>query len=139
MVSFQHLETMYLNAPFQKLYPGTTIQIAAGRAEISLDINNRYHHAAQAMHGSVYFRLLDDACYFAALSADPTYFLLTKTFEINFIRPFKKGKVFATGLLMGRTLEGYRAKGELKDNRGKLLAKGEGLFLPGNHKLNALI
>jgi acyl-coenzyme A thioesterase PaaI-like protein len=66
---FKKLERMYLSANINRLlFPSTDVLIKEGSAEISLEVNDDYFHALHAMHGAVYFKLMDDAAYFAANS-----------------------------------------------------------------------
>jgi len=63
---FRKLERMYLGANFNKaLYGTSTITISEGRCSVGLEVSDQYFHALGAMHGSVYFKLLDDAAFFA--------------------------------------------------------------------------
>jgi len=66
---FKKLERMYLSAPINKeIYKGITIDISNEKAELSFKISQPFFHAANAIHGSVYFKMLDDAAFFAVNS-----------------------------------------------------------------------
>ena len=68
-IHFRKLERMYLSAPVNnQLYNGVTIAISDQRAELTLEIEEKFFHAANAIHGSVYFKMLDDAAFFAVNS-----------------------------------------------------------------------
>jgi acyl-coenzyme A thioesterase PaaI-like protein len=84
-------------------------------------------HAGGSAHGFSYFRLLDDAAYFAAQSMEMEYFLNTAQFSLKFLRPLRAGAVAcrATAEARGRV---YEAKAELFQNE-ELCALGEGVFL----------
>jgi len=58
---------MYLAAPCNQ-YSRPKIDIADGTAEIRIAVRPDFFHAARAVHGSVYFKTLDDATFFAASS-----------------------------------------------------------------------
>lgn len=120
---------MYLNAPIQELYPGTTIQIGEGEVEITLPVREEYFHAAAAMHGSVYFRMLDDASYFAVSSVVPDVFVLTKKFGIEFIRPVSGGTLTAQGKVVADAEGIYKAESVLVNEAGKVVAAGVGEFV----------
>ncbi len=64
---FEKLEAMYLSAPNNAYYQ-PTIHITEGKAEVSIAVRPDFFHAANAVHGSVYFKLMDDASFFAANS-----------------------------------------------------------------------
>ena len=96
---FQKLEKMYLSANINTMiFDTTTCKILDGYAEIGLTISEKYFHGLGAIHGSVYFKLLDDAAFFAANSKSK-FFILTTAFNLHFLRPVKKGKIRAIGNL----------------------------------------
>ena len=64
---FRKLERMYLGAPINQWYR-PTLSISEGSAEVSIAVRPEFFHAANAVHGSVYFKLLDDSAFFAANS-----------------------------------------------------------------------
>ena len=95
---FRRLERMYLGANINReVYKGTSIQIEKGKAVIEVPISNTFHHAANAMHGSVYFKMLDDAAYFAVASLVEDVFVLTNHFEVDLKRPFVDGVIRCEG------------------------------------------
>ena len=49
----------------------------AGQARITFTIDERVFHAAGAAHGTSYFKMLDDAAFYAANSLVTDRFLLT--------------------------------------------------------------
>ena len=58
---YQKLEKMYLKANINTdLYDSTTVSIKEGYSEVGLTISKNYFLALGAIHGSVYFKLLDD-------------------------------------------------------------------------------
>ena len=90
MEHYRKLEKMYLNANINKnLFDSTTASISQGEASISLEITDKYFHALGAIHGSVYFKLLDDAAFFAVSSIVFDYFVLTTSFNINLLNEKK--------------------------------------------------
>ena len=64
---FRKLEQTYLAAPTNQYYK-PRVHIAEGEAEIVITVDPRFYHAADAVHGSVYFKALDDAAFFAVNS-----------------------------------------------------------------------
>lgn len=131
---YHRLTKMYLKAPIQKLYPGIDLQVTDNEAVITLPAGKRYHHAGNSLHGSVYFRLLDDACYFAAMSRVNDYFILTKNFNIEFKRPHAEGEITAKGKLVKEENGEFYCEGELFNEVGKIIATGNGVFVR-NRKL----
>ena len=58
------LEQMYLGAPINAFYQ-PRIEVSEEKAVIEIDIGHHFFHPAGAVHGSVYFKMLDDAAFFA--------------------------------------------------------------------------
>ncbi len=126
---FKKLERMYLLAKVNTmLFDTTTCKISDGQAEIGLEISEKYFHALGAIHGSVYFKLLDDAAFFAVNSMVEDVFVLTTSFNINLIRPANKGKITAVGQLKFRSRELFVAQSTLYNEDGKEIAFGTGNF-----------
>ena len=126
---FSKLERMYLAAPLHQFYDTLSISISKGVCEIELDVEEKYFHAMGAMHGSVYFKLLDDAAFFAAQSAQEQKFILTTKFHIDLVRPLKSGRIKAVGEIIRNSHHEIFAKAVLYDARGKIAASGTGQFV----------
>jgi len=128
-VHFDKLERMYLKARFnERLYPSTTISISEATAEIGLTISENYFHALGAIHGSVYFKLLDDATFFAVNSIVEDVFVLTTSYNINLIRPVNSGKIKAIGKVRYQSKNLFTAEATLYNQDGKEIAFGTGNF-----------
>jgi uncharacterized protein (TIGR00369 family) len=127
---------MYLVANIQKLmFETTTIKISEGEAEVGLTVQEKYHHAGAAMHGAIYFKLLDDAAYFAANSVVEDVFLLTSSFNVNLIRPVASGKIRAVGKLKSQSKNLLIAESTIYNEEGKEVAFGVGTFMKSGVEL----
>jgi len=124
---YRKLERMYASAPVTQWY-GATIRVDDGSAHVEIPIRSDFHHAAHAVHGSVYFRALDDAAFFAANSQVSDAFVLTVSFSVHFLRPVVSGVLHARGRVVhgGRRL--FTAESHLFDDSGTLLGQGSGVF-----------
>ena len=126
---FGKLEKMYLRANInEKMFDTTTCKISEGQAEIGLEISEKYFHALGAIHGSVYFKLLDDAAFFAANSIEEDAFLLTTSFNVNLIRPANQGFLKSIGKLKYKSKNLFVAESILYNEQGKEIAFGTGNF-----------
>ncbi|MBD01333.1 MAG: thioesterase [Crocinitomicaceae bacterium] len=135
---FQKLEKMYLNANINTMiFDTTTCKVLDGYAEIGLNISEKYFHGLGAIHGSVYFKLLDDAAFFAANSKSE-YFILTTSFNLNFLKPVKKGRIKAIGKLKFATGNSFIAESKLFNENGNEVAFGTGSFLNSKIPLNQI-
>ncbi len=130
---YQKLERMYLAAPINEFYlPG--IRISRGQAEIQTQVRPEFFHAAGSLHGSVYFKLLDDAAFFAVNSLVKDYFVLTVSFNIYLTRPVTKGLLVAQGQVVSRSQNYFVAESVLTAD-DKEVARGSGSFLRSKIKL----
>jgi uncharacterized protein (TIGR00369 family) len=111
------------------IYETTTCEISNGYAEIGLDISEKYFHALGAIHGSVYFKLLDDAAFFAVNSIVEDVFVLTTSFNINLIRPANTGMITAIGNIKYKSRNLFVAESILYTEDGKEIAFGTGNFV----------
>lgn len=129
MEHYRKLERMYLNANFNKeIYQSTKIKIEEETAEIQLTIEPKYFHALGAIHGSVYFKLLDDAAFFAVNSIVEDVFVLTTNFNINLVRPVNTGIITAKGKVKFKSRHLFIAESSLINEEGKEIAFGTGHF-----------
>jgi uncharacterized protein (TIGR00369 family) len=124
---FRRLERLYASAPVTQWF-GTRIQVGDGEAEVWLTVRPEFFHAAHAVHGSVYFRLLDDAAFFAANSRVREVFVLTVSFTVQFARPVAAGEVRARGRVRHGGGRLVLADSDLFDAGDQLLAHGTGVF-----------
>lgn len=125
---YRRLERMYDSAPINAFYQ-PTIHVSDGMAEVSLAVRPEFHHAAQAMHGSVYFKCLDDASFFAASSLVTDVFVLTVSFNVVLLRPVSAGTITAVGRVVHASKNLLVAEAELMDDQGRTVARGSGTFM----------
>ncbi|MCB0408989.1 MAG: PaaI family thioesterase [Flavobacteriales bacterium] len=135
MSHHSQLEQMYVQAPINQFYQ-PTIHVTEGKCEISIDVKEDYFHAANAVHGSVYFSMLDDAAFFAANSVVNDVFVLTASFDTKFLRPVNKGKLIAKGELLKNMGNKLEARAKLYDEEGNIIATGTGWFVKSKINLN---
>jgi uncharacterized protein (TIGR00369 family) len=124
---------MYLKAPINKIYP-PEINVEKGKSTISLEIIEDYFHVADGLHGSVYFKLLDDACTFAANSMFDDNLAFTASFKINFVAPVSVGQIRAIAECVKVDGRKVYTRAQLFDQNNKEVGNGEGLFIKGNKK-----
>lgn len=127
---FRALESMYLSAPLNVFYQ-PTIRVWDAGAEISILVEEKFFHSGGAMHGSVYFKMLDDAAFFAANSVEHQYFVLTADFRIDLLRPCTGGVITSKGSIVRAGRQDILAESKLYDAQDRLLATGIGRFSRG--------
>ena len=140
MSHYSRLEKMYLNANINtKMFTSSTAKISNSKAEIGIIISDKHFHALGAIHGSVYFKLLDDAAYFAVSSIVKDYFVLTTSFNLNMIKPANKGKLTAIGEVKFESKNLYVAESKILNEKGEEIAFGTGNFSKSKVKLESNI
>ena len=131
---FTRLEQMYLSAPFNLLFE-PTIVVSHGGAEISIEIKPDYHHAANAVHGSVYFKMLDDAAYFAANSLETNCFMLTTSFTTYLTKPVSSGLMRAVGKAVNQNRSQIIAEAVVYNDKDEEIGRCSGIFVRSNNQL----
>ncbi len=135
---YRRLERMYAGAPINAFYAPRLI-VSEGRAEVMIVVRPDFYHAAHAMHGSVYFKALDDAAFFAVNSMVAEVFVLTVSFEVVLIRPVSSGTIRAVGRLIHESRSLLVGEAELRNEPGELLARGSGTFMRSSIALDAQV
>jgi uncharacterized domain 1 len=134
---FEKLQNMYLKSNVNiHLYETTECKIGHEKATISIEISDKYFHALGAIHGSVYFKLLDDASFFAVNSIVTEAFVLTTSFNMNLIRPVSNGRITAIGKLKYKSKNLFVAESTLFNDAGKEIAFGTGNFVKSKIELS---
>ena len=109
-----------------------------GRSRISFTIDESLYHGAGAAHGTVYFKMLDDAAFYAANSLVTDRFLLTTGFNLHFTKPVKGGKVVAEGRWVSGRRRVFVAEAHLMDEDGEEIGRGTGTFMRSRIALSGL-
>lgn len=126
---FRALERLYASAPINRLFPSRLDIPAAGESRICFDVDPDYFHAAGAVHGTIYFKMLDDAAFYAANSLVSDRFLLTTAFNLFFTKPLKEGPITAEGRWLSGKRRIYVAEARLVDATGEEIGRGTGTFM----------
>jgi len=135
---FRRLERMYAAAPINRYYD-PVLRIAEGTADLTIPVKPDFFHAAGAVHGSVYFKALDDSAFFAANSLVRDVFVLTVTFNVYFTRPIAEGELRATGTVVHRSINLIVADSIVLDSNGRQIARGSGTFMRSRIELSGLV
>lgn len=130
---FRKLEKMYHAAPCNAYY-APTLKVAEGKTELILPLRPEFFHAAGAVHGSVYFKAMDDAAFFAANSL-ASVFVVTANFTVYFTRPIASGEMRARGRVVHQSKTQLIAEAVVHDDRGRQVGRGSGSFVKTNIQL----
>jgi uncharacterized protein (TIGR00369 family) len=132
---YRKLERMYDTALINRFY-APVLRVSDGCAEVTIPIKPDFFHAAGAIHGSVYFKALDDAAFFAANSIVTDVFVLTVSFNVYLTRPVTSGELRATGTLVHRSRNLFIAESVILNVDGKQVARGSGTFMRSQEPLS---
>ncbi len=134
---FQALEDMYLNAPINAFYD-PRIEVSEAEAIVEIKVSEKLFHSAEAVHGSVYFKMLDDAAFFAASSLEKEVFVLTTSFTTYLTRPVSSGLLRSIGRVVNQNKSQLIAEAVVYDSQGKEVGRGSGIFVRGRVPLRQL-
>lgn len=132
------LERLYASAPINELFDSSLAIVGEGHARISFAVTPAAYHAAGAAHGTIYFKMLDDAAFYAANTLATDRFLLTTSFNLHFTKPVKAGPVVAEGRWVSGRKRVFVAESRLVDSEGEEIGRGTGTFMRSRIALSSL-
>jgi len=132
---FRKLENMYHAAPVNRFYH-PRLKVMPGRSTLSMDVASDFFHAANALHGSVSFKALDDAAFFAVNSLVEDFFVVTVSFNLYLLRPVTEGTLRAEGTVTSSTKSLHFADAVLYVGNDDLVARGNGTFMRSKIRLD---
>ena len=135
---FRSLEALYRSAPINGQYQSELKIVGPGRSEIRFQVDETSFHAAGAAHGTIYFKMLDDAAFYAANCLISDRFLLTTAFNLHFTKPMRGGEATAEGRWISGRRRVLIAEARILDAEGEECARGTGTFLRSHIALSGL-
>jgi uncharacterized protein (TIGR00369 family) len=135
---FPALESLYASAPVNRLFSSKLTIPEPGRSVIEFEVDEAFHHAAAAAHGTIYFKMLDDAAFYAANSLVSDRFLLTTAFNLLFTKPIRRGPVRAEGRWISGKRRVFIAEAVLIDAEDDEIGRGTGTFMRSQIPLSSL-
>lgn len=132
------LEGLYASAPVNQLFASRLEIVGEGRSRLTFAVEELHHHAAGAAHGTIYFKMLDDAAFYAANTLVTDRFLLTTSFNLHFTRPIRTGTVVAEGSWISGRRRVLVAEARLIDGDGEEIGRGTGTFQRSRISLSGL-
>ncbi|GGC28599.1 hypothetical protein GCM10011371_15210 [Novosphingobium marinum] len=132
------LEALYASAPINHLFRSTLEIVGDGRSRIRFTVDPSVFHAAGAAHGTIYFKMLDDAAFYAANTHVTDRFLLTTSFNLHFTAPLHSGEAIAEGHWISGRRRVLVAESRLLDAEGEEIGRGTGTFMRSRIPLSSL-
>ena len=132
------LERLYASAPINARFASRLDVLGEGSARITFEVTEASYHAAGAAHGTIYFKMLDDAAFYAANTLVTDRFLLTTSFNLHFTKPVRAGTVVAEGRWVSGRRRVFVAESRLVDAEGDEIGRGTGTFMRSRIALSSL-
>ena len=135
---YRALERLYHSAAINAAFPSRIEIPDEGHARLVFKVEPQVFHAAGAAHGTIYFKMLDDAAFYAANTLVTDRFLLTTSFNLHFTKPVREGEVIAEGKWVSGKRRVFVAESRLIDCEGDEIGRGTGTFMRSNIALSSL-
>lgn len=135
---YRALERLYASAPVNTKFASRLQIVGEGRSRLTFTITAADYHAAGAAHGTIYFKMLDDAAFYAANTLATDRFLLTTSFNLHFTKPVRAGEVVAEGRWVSGRRRVFVAEARLVDAEGEEIGRGTGTFMRSRIALSSL-
>jgi len=135
---FRALEALYRSAPINRKFESEIEIPEPGLARIRFTVEKDSFHAAAAAHGTLYFKMMDDAAFYACNAMVTDRFLLTTAFNLVFTRPMRSGPVIAEGRWISGKRRVFVGEARLLLPNGEEAARGTGTFMRSHIPLSSL-
>ena len=135
---YRALERLYASAPVNEKFRSKLEIVGEGLSRLTFAVTPDVFHAAGAAHGTIYFKMLDDAAFYAANTLATDTFLLTTSFNLHFTKPVKEGEVVAEGKWVSGRRRVMVAESRLVDHEGDEIGRGTGTFMRSRIPLSSL-
>src|SRR4051794_25902740 len=135
---FRALESLSRPAPVNRHFDSRLEIVEEGFARIRFEVREEMFHAAGAAHGTLYFKMMDDAAFYACNSLVTDRFLLTTAFNLLFTRPLRAGPATAEGRWVSGRRRGVIGGAPLRHTGGGRAARGTGTFMRSHIPLSGL-
>lgn len=135
---YRALERLYASAPVNAKFASQLQIPGEGCSRLTFTVTPEDYHAAGAAHGTIYFKMLDDAAFYAANTLATDRFLLTTSFNLHFTKPVRAGTVTAEGRWVSGRRRVFVAEARLIDAEGDEIGRGTGTFMRSRIALSSL-
>jgi acyl-coenzyme A thioesterase PaaI-like protein len=135
---FRALESLYRSAAINSLFESSLEIGEPGVARIRFEVQPSSFHAAGAAHGTIYFKMMDDAAFYACNSLVSDRFLLTTAFNMVFTQPLRAGPVIAEGRWISGKRRVFVGEARLLLPDGEEAGRGTGTFMRSHIPLSSL-
>ncbi len=123
------LERLYAAAPINRMFRSELSLPEEGVSRIRFQVDGAHFHAAGAAHGTIYFKMLDDAAFYAVNTIVTDVFMLTTAFNLHMERPVPAGPLVAEGRFVSGRRRLFVGESTLITADGEEVARGTGTFM----------
>lgn len=134
---YAKLKNMYDAAPIHGAHL-PNMMICEGRAEAVFRLSPDFFHSAGALHGAVYFKLLDDTATMACSSLESSVLVVTCSFTIYITRPTSDGSLRVEGRVLNQNKTQFIVESVAYDDDNREVARGSGLFMRSKVPLTSI-
>ena len=124
---FENMKKMYVKREVNSRFR-PRVFIASGMAEVEIPVDPEHFHSGESVHGSVYFKIMDDSAFFAANSLEKTFFILTSTFNTYITHPVSTGSLKSVARVVSQAGSQFIVEAVCY-NENKEVARGNGMFI----------
>ncbi|MDN4522993.1 PaaI family thioesterase [Fictibacillus fluitans] len=126
-VTIEEIHQKFQQNPFFSHIGFEIVQFDEHKIRIKLDVREYLHNINGTLHGGVYATMLDNIMGMVTRSAAKAK-VVTLHLSIQFLASISSGEIFAEATIQEQGYKLAFTEGEIKDENGKVLAKGMGTF-----------
>jgi uncharacterized protein (TIGR00369 family) len=134
---YSGLEALFRASAINQIFESKLTICGEGETRIDFVIDSKLFHVAGGIHGVVHYKAMSDAAFYAANSLFTDRFLLTSSFNLNFIKAVTVGPLVAEGRWVSGRKRILIADARLIDGEGEVVARGTGTFAPSSLLLSS--
>lgn len=126
-------------APINKLYQPHNLQVGRGTASLEMPVLPQFFNGGMTVHGSVFFKGLDETAWFAANSLASEFAFATTSFSTYLLRLVRKGNLQVKAHVVSATKNLVVVDAEMFNDGDAVVAKGTGTFQPTSIPITTLL
>ncbi|AFE06194.1 hypothetical protein COCOR_05105 [Corallococcus coralloides DSM 2259] len=126
-------------APINKLYQPRDLVVRKGEASLEMPVLEQFFNGGHMVHGSTYFKGLDEAAWFAANSLADRFALATTSFTTYIVRAVRKGNLQVRARVISATPNLVVVEADMFNDGDVLVARGSGTFQPTQVPISVLL
>jgi uncharacterized protein (TIGR00369 family) len=126
-------------APINKLYQPRNLVVRKGEASLEMPVLEQFFNGGYMLHGSAYFKGLDETAWFAANSLADKFALATTSFTTYILRSVRTGNLQVRARVISATKNLVVVESDMFNDSDILVARGSGTFQPTQIPITAVL